>query len=331
MSINYTTSTTGMPVSFNVEDATSVHNNGNTFSLYVLNEVLLWLEAVLISPIGVIAGILTLLVLRHFPPSSFVVYLRAIAAADIVRLGNAFTFGQLFNAIDSKWVCRIVYFVAYCSSLTSYTFVAIVSVDRVLAVVIPHKVKAWSTSERAKLIVSIVAILWFCLTIQMMWTYEYNPDFGCVQYSLLSQICNLFYMAVNVGVLIIIFISSVIIIVKLHQQRQLMVKLQIDTSHASIVSMQQKKKDAQISYMLLSITLLYLITTIPYSGVLISNAIMDWALWSQTLGWVYQLSLDVCFILSALNHSLNFLLYCLSAETFRKVAVNVILKCRCRN
>lgn len=312
------------------EHVTSIIEETYTLPQHVLIKLinidyyLQMVESFLISPIGVIAGVLNLLVLKRFTQSAFIIYLTAISIVDIIRLTDTFTFSVLFIYFTT-WPCKLVYFIAYWSGLSSYTFVAIVSVDRALAVVLPHKVKALSTPGRAKITVYVVLILWLVLTVQMLWTWQWNDHIGCTQYSLLSHIFNIFYMAVNMGVFIIILISSITIVKKLRDQRHLMASLQGDTSQTSLASIRSNKKENQISSMLLSIGILYLCTTLPFSVLIVSDVIFKWSLWNITAVWVFKIGLDVCIILGTLNHSLNFVMYCLSAEMFRKEALALLM------
>ncbi len=118
-------------------------------------------------------------------------------------------------------------------------------------------------------------------------------------------------------VLLVVNIVIIIFVQKAHQKRKSYQSRSTSASQSSGSS-----NDAQVNnmtIMLLCVSLSFLILTAPWCIYIIMNSVN---------GSYIQLFADVSFLLLAMNHSINFILYCLSGRRFRQKFVNMF---RCSN
>ena len=83
------------------------------------------------------------------------------------------------------------------------------------------------------------------------------------------------------------------------------------------------QKERQISKMLIAIAVLFLVTNFPFAAVVISENVVRWVGRSYLNFLYYNMLWEAGMILYMLNHSLNFYLYCMSAQFFRQAAVDL--------
>ncbi len=161
---------------------------------------------------------------------------------------------------------------------------------------------------------------------------ESNIFGGCaivVENTLMSQIFNLMIMIMFIVVGANNIVCAIIIIYKLRQRRIQM---------AAAISV-LANNDNQITSMLLSIALLYLIcTTLPimftwfYAFYISKSSIGAFSGTSDIMIFVSQIGM----LMKDLNHVGNFYVYCLTAKIFRKAFMDMISSClqtcwKCRN
>ena len=87
----------------------------------------------------------------------------------------------------------------------------------------------------------------------------------------------------------------------------------------------QSQKEKQVTAMLVPIAILFMITNFPFGALIISQTIFDWASKSHLNHLYYLVFWEVGVLLNMLNNSLNFYLYCMSAQFFRKTATELFL------
>ena len=163
------------------------------------------------------------------------------------------------------------------------------------------------------------------MAVQALFTFSAHPaGIQCVRvlaYRWLMQIAALAVLIQMSIRFIVISTSSITMVIKLKQQRHLMVSMGKTSGN--------KSKDAQIGTMLVAISVLYLFTNTPVLCVLLSDHISHWSQLSlYHLSVFYALQLSAMF-LKAINHTINFYIYCLTAAAFRN-EVKAVFKETCR-
>ena len=90
---------------------------------------------------------------------------------------------------------------------------------------------------------------------------------------------------------------------------------------------QAATKETQITAMLVSISILFILTSFPQICLILSNSVFGWTDLGIYYVILYNLFLSIVVFLRAVNHALNFYLYCLSAQFFRDEAKKIFCKC----
>ncbi len=280
-----------------------------------------------LTPIGVLGSVLTIVILRRssMTSTSLYVYLMTIALFDGIGgiSGIIFILMTEFTVISTIF-CQSFYCMSVIAALVPDFLVAAVSVEKALAIVFPFKVKNISTSRKAKMVV--IAIILVCLTIGVLtvWTWVADPSgIYCVKddrHIILIQITLVVVMALMILTFLVALTCCCIITHHLHKHHQIMASLQSQTGCGA-------KQDAQISAMLLSISLLYVITNFPVMIFYIADAFFPWINLSFYHLFLFHLLYEITIFLINMNHSLNFYLYLLSARFFREETK--ALFCRC--
>ncbi len=284
-----------------------------------------------LHPLGIMGSVMTLLVASRTALGSqnFSFYMRVLAITDGLRL--AFTFINILPVIfvltKPGWYCKMTYFMGYFTSVLSDLTVTILTVERAVAVVVPHKVKLIFTLKRTLTVLLLVVIFDFLINIHVILTIDSNGVTngiaGCatvVDYLSISQIFNAIIMVLFVVAFLVNFVCAILIIFKLRQRRMLM---------AGALS-GGINYDTQITTMLLSILLLYLICTLPLMTTFFYTFFVlkrGQGLFVRKSNVIIALT-QIGTMLKDLSHVGNFYAYCLSANMFRKGVKDLIGSCR---
>ena len=86
-----------------------------------------------------------------------------------------------------------------------------------------------------------------------------------------------------------------------------------------------KTRENQVTRILLAVSIMFLVLTMPFFFVRILYTIIDR---KQNIP-VYKLTLQIAEILMYTNSAINFYLYCLAGSKFRRDAINLFCRC-CR-
>lgn len=326
-----TTYSTNISTSVPVVDGTSV-----LFLLSVLQKVSRSFQLSYVSfvdPLGTCGAILTILALRRAALSmvTFTMFISALSVSDFTRLLLDIPWFIINEAsYPPSFVCKGGLFISYTCSMFSDLVVTAVAIERAIAVSIPHKAKIISTARKAYITITAILIFSILYSIQSLWSWDSDGENTCIRvhkYIAIRKAFSIVALVILTFCFSTIFICAIIITYQLHKQRHLMQALQSESGHSSAKALQTAKKDTQISAMLLSISVLFLITSTPIVIVFTSNNFTNWASTSLQNTVVFGLFFEVSTFLRLLNHALNFPLYCLSAEFFRNEVKNVLLDC----
>lgn len=275
-----------------------------------------------LPPIGICGSFLTLIVLFRvkLPSNGTSEYLITISIIDMTHL--IFTLIHMTLKVFEVFIdftCKLDFFMLYMTALMSYMLVVAMAIDRVIAIRIPHKAQIWCTPQRAKRNIIIIFFMeaMLCSTAFVFWKSIF-PGFDCVRdysYSTLMDIVGIIAFSQSLTAVVVLFTCSSLIIYSLRKQRNQMSHLHKIGS--TEIMDQRNKKDAQIFTMLISIAFLFILTNIPILSLQISDTI---GVWPKVRPWstVHTLLYESFAVLTAMNHTLNFFLYFLSAQFFRK-------------
>ncbi len=291
------------------------------------------IKGVIICPLGIIGAVVSILVFRFssFPSSGFSIYMTAVAVGDLLRVALSFQEVALNVYITPRTdlFCQITTYLSHLAIFISYACVTGASVDRMLAVVVPHKVKILSSETKAKRVTYIIILTGIIVNVPAPFAWNGSNTDVCVQsrddtaiivyFGIISVIYNIFTF-------IVILVCTVIISCKLTAQHK-----KIVSHNTAQTETKMAKKEAQITAMLLAIALLFIVTTLPLVIYFMFGFIYPLDTMNPADESVHSLLYHVAVLLSNINHSANVFAYCVSAEMFRKELVklckNALRKC----
>ncbi|KAL8598226.1 hypothetical protein ACOMHN_035176 [Nucella lapillus] len=130
--------------------------------------------------------ILWVLGLRSGTSSSALVYFRALAVSDLILLYT----GLLRNWMNYMFqvdirdmysaVCKIHIFLVYVTRLTSAWFLVMMTTQRAISVVWPHKMTQLHSQKSASISVAVIVVITILLNVHQLYGYDlrYYPDYG---------------------------------------------------------------------------------------------------------------------------------------------------------
>ncbi len=288
---------------------------------------------------GTLGNIMSFVVFNTISMSGSVssIFFRALAIVDILYLHSSLP--RLWaNAVfqyDIRNVhvafCKLNTFFLYWSGHVSAWILSSVAVERVIGVSMPHRYKSLVTKKRAKIIlVTIILALSvidaYYLVVKVFNVipnyYDVKTHVICIvafEYSSSANVWSYIDVAVySICPFTIICLSNICIIFFL-------IKARIKRKH-SMTTTQAIDKTSNVSVILLTISVVYLVCTAP----IVAFFPVELAWWRAEITWKRISQLDFYYssaaLLSAVNNAVNFILYCLSGPTFRKTLVNLFVK-----
>ena len=187
-----------------------------------------------IAPFGLLGSVLTLLALRHTnlseTGSGFSFYLPTIAVFDALRLlVGSISMIVRDAVIRSSLVCKVLYFTVTQFAFMSYFLVVAISIDRSIAISMPHKAKVLSTAKSAKITTAVLFALLLTGTSSCLVMYDTHPVSGyCFvnpDYAWLERIISSIGLSLTVIPSFMMFVCSFVIIYQLKTQNQRMKEL----------------------------------------------------------------------------------------------------------
>ncbi|XP_076435157.1 cysteinyl leukotriene receptor 1-like [Babylonia areolata] len=142
---------------------------------------------------GTFGNVMTVLVMRGMRSSHSTaclsLYFTALAVSDQVQL----TISVLFHWVDKtfSWppsffrydlLCSLPKFAWNASSISSAWLLVAMTYQRVISVMVPHRVGVLCTVGRGKIVVAVIIVIACALNIQFLFTYGYWPEYGQCQY-----------------------------------------------------------------------------------------------------------------------------------------------------
>ena len=282
---------------------------------------------------GLVGNSLTMAVLsrKRFRSRSITIYLIALAVADSVFLLSNTMVSQsvkILTGVDiqalSNWGCKVSKYVLMTSRAISAWLIVILTVERLLAMSIPHIAHVLSTKKRAFTstagVVVMVCVVYsyiiYCLVLQEEWDICYWKTE--IMEQKLMAILNLgdllFYCLVPS---VILATCNSILIYMLFYSEELRKEATKTSSrdHATIES-------RSIAVVLALMSGTFVVLTMPLSiyQIIYTSGIQMKA---------GRLFYPILYSLDILNHAVNFLLYCISGPSFRAEIRDMICgKCR---
>ena len=294
----------------------------------------------ILVPIGWIGNTLSFIIMlkRNNRKISTCVYMAAISVNDNFMMYTAFHY-WLNSAMNVRkwhlWECKFVAFGAL-FALQNCTFLILaMTVDKYIAIKWPHRATTYSTPRRAKLISVVVYLCAFTYNIPNFFLSSTFARFNwCLAYavsSTLTSVFSWFSFVLNAIIPFTLLIHMNNVIVKTVRKSRQMFGANGGTAREGsgqgmdVRQKNMKNAENQLTIMLLLVTTLFLILLCPAYCRFIYLAFSK-----QDTPFEYAKSMILYQVTAKLytsNSGINFFLYCISGQKFRKDLKEILCCC----
>ena len=309
-----------------------------------------------ISPIiivvGTVGNTLSILVMlrKRFRHTTMCFYLIALAIADTCVLYTSLLLTSLQVYLSTEFLlrsdtlCKTLNFLThYISHIASWIIVCLTS-ERFVAVIFPHYCKILFTQARAAIVLAFIILILLVFDSHFFWTHhlqEYTEQYSYIDHltmattthTIKQKMCSInkhikqhYYFNKNVWPwmdmalfsllpLVFIVVGNITICIKLglaHYNRR--------NLGASTNQSQNRSKLISTAIVLVSVSLLFIISTFPITIWQFGTA-YDKDAWAKQ-----QFTGTIVFLLHYLNNAFNFVLYCLSGRQFCKELIIMLTR-----
>ncbi|KAH3793982.1 hypothetical protein DPMN_147510 [Dreissena polymorpha] len=257
--------------------------------------------------------------------------------------------------IMSNWMCKLVTFVGYVSSVMSVWLIIAVTIERFIAVKFPLKAQRMCNVVRARIVILAITLATCLLYSHIFWTVElrshdingtfsYKCDASLEHVLLIKEIWPWVDAAVYsfIPFLIILVLNSMIVrrvLVARRERSKLqmipLTNIYLTPSRCSCKRSNESSK--KLTCMLLAVSFTFLTTTLPMNLLMVVNAALGddktsvYSYEYQRKYAILKLARTVVELLMYINHSSNFFLYCATGRKFRQqVKLMLCLCCKGR-
>ena len=283
--------------------------------------------------LGTLGNFFSFVILRRKSMRKFstYLYLSILSVADtlvlyvgLLRLWIGELTGSDFKDTN-VWICKFVTVFGYTVSDYSVWLIIAVTVERYIVVANPFKIQTMCNIMRAvKIMLGIFAVL-LAINAHFFWTVEIRthpyggknitmcgggPNYEVLVGDAWPWVDTCLYSFIP---FVVILILNVLIIRHVLKARKSRSQLQ---SSADAKQAANYHDSTRMTIMLLSISFTFLITTLPMN--ISSIAKIFWKLRNHKGLAQYTLLRTITTLLMYLNHSMNFVIYCVTGRKFRQ-------------
>ena len=300
-----------------------------------LSKVMKWVLWPLCILLGVFGNVMTMAIIHRFKAkrSSLDPYFMALAMADLcilittpfvqwVILAAGFSISSQHDAI-----CKLHVFIMNASSGISAWIVVVMTTQRALSVVWPHRVNALCTQSRSWKMILVIVVLFCLICSHMLYGYVVlrlpRPRCGIPYSGYESFIRNVWPKAdmfiFSVVPFVCLFISNSVLIVKLRASVK-SASGQFATSDIQQASRVTSANSVTLTAIIVSLT--FVLLTLPRTIFNTVTFVIDTAITMETRDMFFFIGVIV-YYLADINYSINFYLYCLTGKKFRNEFRNI--------
>ena len=273
------------------------------------------------TTLGTVGNGLVILILsqKRMRMTSSCIYMAALAVADTVVLWT-YLFNMLsrlyINWISGPLFCKFLNYISSVSSQMSVWLVVSMTIERFIAVYFPFKAGKFCTTKNARIAILCILAFFLCLGSHEFVTTYFHPTrricrHDVIKYALFLEIFN--YVDASLSCYIpeiLLFTFNFMIIAKLKKTYAKQKEL---TNDAGKDKSEQAK---QVTTMLLTVSLTFAFLMTPFAIFYVSSIYFV----DMRVPHTYAISAlvhQITVLLIMINHTINFLLYCISGKRFR--------------
>lgn len=277
---------------------------------------------------GNFAALLTVSKMKPFTSSSL--FMIALATADSINLIIKELYYQLtfFDIQLSDLGCQFFIFLGTFAMHYANWILVAMTIERFIAIKFPMKVQEICTQRKAVIVLLVLGIVLMSLNahhfVTMHEGYSSLSKYSCEYQKKYSDFMRkVWYWIDGVVYAVVPFcaltILNFLIIVGIRSS----VKKQRDLTN---LQQKQTKQQMQITVMLVTVSVVFTVLTMPNCIFFIYEGYWNYKK-SKYQTALYYLIYQVVFLLSDLNHAINFYFYFLSGKKFRKHFIRLICCC----
>ncbi|KAK3092528.1 hypothetical protein FSP39_004038 [Pinctada imbricata] len=336
---NSTSATWSTPTT--MSDDVDEGNSEQPYAIKILEQIsLVYFPVVLI--VGIVGNFLTIVIMASpkFSKSTSRIYLIALALSDttliLAQPFNLPSFIKLFGR-DLKSLsdvgCKLYFIIRRSSKMTSSWFVVLLCIERFIAVWFPLKAKLICTSKVAVTSIALVYLTMISFTSSWSWASKISENGRCfpdvynksnpAEVALFGRMLKAGSSIYSIIPMILLSIFSPLIIYKVssHSKKRLHMSTNVQTSKAAWES-------SKITTMLLGIVAAYIILVLPIT--VLHNTAYELRLNAFANNAVgFEIFKKISQFLEQLNYSINFFLYVLTSQKFRRCLVSLFPNFNC--
>ena len=293
---------------------------------------------------GTVGNILSLMAVtnRHCRKSSFTVYLAALAITDttylyVCALRDWLThvFAIRLGSFGNSW-CKVTWVLTFLTSQASSWLVAALAAERMFCTYFPHKTKTACVPRTGYIVTGTIIGILFLLNAHLLYAVQDShmannntmslgtvcgiivPEYETVYVNAFAWIDLGLYFLLPLFVIVIANSATVVGVLKMNA-----VTAALTAVNNSRI---KRTRNLMIVTFLVSSAFVIFLSPMVIFGVVMPHFLEDTALFLTADGGNYYLIWACLSNWSYLNHAVNFFLYVLSGEIFRRQLKNVICK-----
>ncbi len=284
--------------------------------------------------VGCIGNLLSFIVMwqKHNRIISCCIYMAALALCDNVFLliGGYYWLASYLQINFRELECVILAYLVVCFGFCNVMMILAITFDRFLATKYPLKAPVYCSTKRAKITIGVIVMVSFIYNIPHLHSTRKLSGGLCVSYATQDKFTRIYSILslVITGLTPFLLLSAMnAAIISAIRKRSLLFKefLQsgsVENPGASLQGKQQKKQEKQLTRMLLSISVVFLILMIPYYTRHIAYSVINNKS-SPDAYALYVLLYHITNKMYFINSGINFFLYALSGSKFREDLVSL--------
>lgn len=264
---------------------------------------------------GNIACIVTLMCMKS--NLSSYLYMMALAITDLI----AIVLILFYRLLDENNVrlgdrfCQVIFFAGTTSQMYPNWILVAMTIERFIAVRMPFRFKTICVKRNAMVVIVIILVSILLANAQFLFTFqEVEGAFPCGPKERYNNFIRFIWYWIDGALYAIIPISVILVLNSLiiYSTR----KSQHALTHRTRIS-------HEMTRILLTTSIVFVILVLPNCVFFISRGYWNWTETPRSIAQ-YHLVYQVVFMLSDLNHAMNFYLYFLSGRDFRQKFLQVL-------
>ena len=282
---------------------------------------------------GLFGNITTFIIMSRqgFNQKSASIYFRTLAVLDCLVIVNHMTYlwaGVHYDATGKWWMlgyvsCKITFMTfAWPIGASGMVLVAL-TFERFLVTAIPLKTKRYCTKRNAKIVcatINIVIILIWAVPMFIVHKDIHCADIEIPGLQFMGVYGKWIYITIYTYIPTpVIFILNFFLIYKLVQAR----RTRLMMTESTLTAHDPNKQYQRLAVMTITVSLAYLIFTVPTTTMNALANFMDISQMSTYVAWMI-VGDDISQMIRLLNHSTNFVLYLLSNTRIRSEFMSMI-------